>query len=68
MFNRETSRWGHFFLFREWPEKWGPRAAGPPDPCAGDCVPPRDKALFTRLADEVDAYLTHEDEPLWEDA
>lgn len=25
-----------------------------------------DRLLWTRLADEIDAYLTHDDAPLWE--
>ena len=63
---KALDRWGHFHLFREWPEKWGARPSGPPKPCPGDCVSDADRALFTRLADEIDAYLTPDaDEPLW---
>jgi hypothetical protein len=36
-------------------------------PCPG-CVTNADRVLWTRLADEVDAYLSHDDAPLWEDA
>ena len=42
----------------------GPKPAWEPAPC--DChLSDDERALFTRLADEVDAYLTEEDEPLW---
>lgn len=42
-----------------------PWAKTPP----GDgCVPAADRALFGRLANEIDAYLTPDDAPLWEDA
>lgn len=38
-----------------------------PGLCSG-CMPDAQRALWTRLADEVDAYLSHDDAPLWEDA
>lgn len=50
-------RWGYFRMFREWEPKWGPRPDGPPRPCEGDCVSAGDRALFARLAAEVDEYL-----------
>lgn len=59
-------RWGHFMLFREWPEKWGERPSRSPQPCPGGCVSEVDQALFARLAAEVDDYLTSdEDEGLF---
>lgn len=65
---RLKSRWGHFCLFREWPEHWGERPTGPPAACPGDCVPKADRDLFHRMASEIDGYLTSDDVPLWEDA
>lgn len=38
-----------------------------PPTCDG-CVPENDRALFARLAAEVDEYLTPDDAPLWGDA
>ena len=50
-------RWGYFRLFREWQDEWGPRPEGPPRACRGDCLSDADRALFARLAVEVDDYL-----------
>jgi hypothetical protein len=38
--------------------------------CGCTCHEPtdRERALFRQLADEIDAYLSHDDAPLWEDA
>jgi hypothetical protein len=46
---------------------WDVPDPGPRPECDG-CLSSSDKELFARLADEVDAYLTHDDAPLWEDA
>lgn len=32
---------------------------------AATCISPGDRALWTRLADEVDAYLSHDEEGLF---
>ena len=65
MTEKARSNWGYFRMFREWPEVWGEQPTGPPTLCGGGCVNSADRELFARLADEVDAYLTDEDEPLW---
>lgn len=38
-------------------DKWGWRVRTHPDPDCPGCNSPADRALFGRLADEVDAYL-----------
>lgn len=42
--------------------RWGSAATVYPDPACPGCVTDADRALWARLADEVDAYLTPEDE------
>jgi hypothetical protein len=44
---------------------WDIPDPGPRPECHG-CNPTTDRELFARLADEVDAYLTPDDAPLWE--
>jgi hypothetical protein len=66
--NEAGRRWDYLRMFREWRLSWGERPDGPPMPCPGGCISDADRLLFSRLADEVDAYLAHDDEPLWEDA
>ena len=42
---------------------WGIREAWThPDPACTGCVTDADRALWARLADEVEAYLSHEEE------
>lgn len=49
-------------------DTWGWQKRIYPNPeCAG-CISDTDRALWARLADEVDAYLANDDAPLWEDA
>lgn len=38
-----------------------------PGVCGG-CVSDADRALWIRLADEIDGYLATDDEPLWADS
>lgn len=39
-----------------------------PDPACEGCVTDADRALWTRLADEIDAYLTDDEQPTLEGA
>ena len=32
----------------------------------GGCMPDAERVLWTHLADEIDAHLSNDDEPLWE--
>lgn len=41
----------------EKPMRWGPPRTVHPDPACTGCVPPADRALFARLATEVDQHL-----------
>lgn len=52
--DRARRRVGYLRLFRE-----APPEVQPIDPCPG-CVSDADRALWARLADEVDAYLNHD--------
>lgn len=57
--SRERDRRGYRAIFREEHPKLPPL-----EPCLG-CVTDTDRALWLRLADEVDAYLTHDEEGLF---
>lgn len=60
---KARSRWNYFCLFREWRDEWGEKPSGPPkNACVGECISDKDRALFGRLAAEVDDYLST-DEP-----
>jgi hypothetical protein len=39
-----------------------------PDPACPGCLTDADRALWARLAAEIDDYLAADDAPLWEDA
>jgi hypothetical protein len=45
----------------ECPYGWADGSGLPDCPCPG-CIPDADRALWARLADEVDAYLSHDEE------
>lgn len=36
-------------------------------PCPG-CITDADRVAWAQITGEIDAYLAHDDEPLWEDA
>lgn len=50
------------------PSTWGWAREIHPDPACPGCVTDADRALWARLATEIDAYLTTDDTALWEDA
>lgn len=56
-----------FVEVKPWP-RWAPAHWQHPDPDCLGCNLSDDRDLFRRLADEVDAYLTDDDAPLWEGA
>lgn len=47
---------------------WGGVVPAYTPPTCDGCVPENDRALFARMAAEIDEYLTTDDAPLWEDA
>ena len=49
-------------------DRWGWTRTLRPDPDCAGCMPANDRVLWARLADEIDAYLGADDEPLWEEA
>lgn len=53
------------------PHEWQGNSRGGDWSCpglCGGCQTDSERALWRQIADEIDAYLTHDDEPLWEDA
>jgi hypothetical protein len=50
------------------PSRWGWAREIHPDPSCAGCITEADRALWARLAAEIDDYLTDDDAPLWEDA
>ena len=50
------------------PSTWGWAREIHPDPKCPGCVTDADRALWARLAAEIDAYLTTDDTALWEES
>lgn len=54
--------------YAETTDSWGWTKRVRPDPACPGCVTDDDRALWARLAAEIDAYLTTDDTALWEES